>query len=266
MLRLFRHIRQRLFLEGKVSRYLGYAIGEIVLIVVGILIALELNNWNEARAEEKVHLEYINQLIQSIEGDLEELTFSVELNSLRLGFAEFLFDLSANPDLIQNRGVEFMVALGGTTPAEPPLFSDTFDELQSTGNLRLLGSELKMQLFEYYQNDERSRQYSAIRQNLVIEWKKELRRVLSYEQERFLAENGIRSIFPAKLAQVQSMSFDEDSIFDALERFRNNLALVGLLPELRAGLKGWRDNQQARIEEAEELLLNMNEIKAQLAN
>ena len=51
MLRFFRHIRQNLFLEGRVSKYLGYALGEIVLIVAGILIAVQINNWNQERAD-----------------------------------------------------------------------------------------------------------------------------------------------------------------------------------------------------------------------
>ena len=49
MLRFFRHIRQKLFLEGRVSKYLGYALGEIVLIVVGILIAVQIGEWNRER-------------------------------------------------------------------------------------------------------------------------------------------------------------------------------------------------------------------------
>jgi hypothetical protein len=44
MLRFFRHIRQKLFLEERVSKYLGYALGEIVLIVAGILIAVQIGN------------------------------------------------------------------------------------------------------------------------------------------------------------------------------------------------------------------------------
>ncbi|WP_445386475.1 DUF6090 family protein [Robiginitalea sp. IMCC44478] len=49
MLRFFRQIRQRLLTENKVSRYLLYAIGEILLVVIGILIALWVNDWNEDR-------------------------------------------------------------------------------------------------------------------------------------------------------------------------------------------------------------------------
>ena len=45
----FRAIRQKLFTEGKLLRYLGYATGEVVLIIIGILFALKINDWNEDR-------------------------------------------------------------------------------------------------------------------------------------------------------------------------------------------------------------------------
>ncbi len=49
MIKFFRKIRQQLLVQNKVSRYLLYALGEIVLVVLGILIALSINNWNEER-------------------------------------------------------------------------------------------------------------------------------------------------------------------------------------------------------------------------
>ena len=49
MIKFFRNIRQSLHNEGKTSKYFKYAIGEIVLVVIGILIALQVNNWNENR-------------------------------------------------------------------------------------------------------------------------------------------------------------------------------------------------------------------------
>jgi len=49
MIKVFRKIRQNLLSENKLSEYLLYAAGEIFLVVVGILIALQINNWNENR-------------------------------------------------------------------------------------------------------------------------------------------------------------------------------------------------------------------------
>jgi len=51
MIKFFRNIRQNLLNEGKTAKYLKYAIGEIVLVVIGILIALSINNWNETKKE-----------------------------------------------------------------------------------------------------------------------------------------------------------------------------------------------------------------------
>ena len=47
MIKFFRKIRYQLLGEGKTGKYLKYAIGEIVLVVIGVLIALSINNWNE---------------------------------------------------------------------------------------------------------------------------------------------------------------------------------------------------------------------------
>ncbi|WP_026952516.1 hypothetical protein [Algoriphagus mannitolivorans] len=53
MISFFRKIRQKLLQQNRVTRYLAYAIGEIFLVVLGILIALQVNNWNEIPQLEK---------------------------------------------------------------------------------------------------------------------------------------------------------------------------------------------------------------------
>ncbi|MBK8633970.1 MAG: hypothetical protein IPN72_10580 [Saprospiraceae bacterium] len=53
MIKLFRNIRQSLLAEGKTSKYLKYAIGEIILVVIGILIALSINTWNKTTTFQK---------------------------------------------------------------------------------------------------------------------------------------------------------------------------------------------------------------------
>ena len=62
MFKIFRKIRQNLLRENKVYRYLLYAIGEIILVVIGILIALQINNSNEARKNSNREISYLENL------------------------------------------------------------------------------------------------------------------------------------------------------------------------------------------------------------
>ncbi|PTM11341.1 MAG: hypothetical protein DA407_01795 [Bacteroidetes bacterium] len=66
MIKFFRHIRQNLLMENKTGKYLKYAIGEIVLVVIGILIALQINTWNESRKQAISE----NEFIASVKKDL----------------------------------------------------------------------------------------------------------------------------------------------------------------------------------------------------
>ncbi len=70
MIKFFRKIRQRLLSENKFSKYLLYAIGEIILVVIGILIALQINNWNEVRNEKIVELGYMQNLLEDLHNDI----------------------------------------------------------------------------------------------------------------------------------------------------------------------------------------------------
>ena len=69
MIKFFRKIRQNLLSEGKTGRYFKYAIGEIVLVVIGILIALQINNWNEQRKQNRNLRELYSNLLLDIKAD-----------------------------------------------------------------------------------------------------------------------------------------------------------------------------------------------------
>ncbi|MBO0341043.1 hypothetical protein J0654_05270 [Muricauda lutimaris] len=60
MIKFFRNIRKSLLNEGKTGKYLKYALGEILLVVIGILIALQINNWNENRKNARMPIKMLN--------------------------------------------------------------------------------------------------------------------------------------------------------------------------------------------------------------
>jgi len=69
MIKFFRKIRQNLLMENKTGKYFKYAIGEIILVVIGILIALQINNWNENRILEAKTQNYYQQLLEDLYKD-----------------------------------------------------------------------------------------------------------------------------------------------------------------------------------------------------
>ena len=72
MIKFFRRIRQQLLSEGNTTKYLKYAIGEIILVVIGILIALQINNWNENRKATIKQIEILSMLEESLIDDLDK--------------------------------------------------------------------------------------------------------------------------------------------------------------------------------------------------
>jgi len=81
MLRFFRQIRQRLITENKFSKYLMYAIGEIVLVVIGILIALQVNNWNEQQKAQAKELKILKELQTDLISNEKRLVNKIEFFS-----------------------------------------------------------------------------------------------------------------------------------------------------------------------------------------
>jgi len=85
-MRLFRLVRREYLSNHKSNNYLRYAFGELVLVVFGILIALQINNWNESRIEQRQITEYAHALIKDLERDLAMAeVIEAEINLLLQG-------------------------------------------------------------------------------------------------------------------------------------------------------------------------------------
>jgi len=78
MIKFFRKIRQRLLSENKFSKYLIYAFGEIILVVIGILIALQINNWNQNRVNKQKEALLIKELHNEFVKNQEQLQFVIQ--------------------------------------------------------------------------------------------------------------------------------------------------------------------------------------------
>ncbi|WP_445383654.1 DUF6090 family protein [Robiginitalea sp. IMCC43444] len=93
MIRFFRSLRQRLLTENKISKYLLYAIGEILLVVIGILIALQVNQWTEEEKNLDTEIRILSSLKKDLNTDLVNLNRKITLDS---------FVSASNKDLLAN--------------------------------------------------------------------------------------------------------------------------------------------------------------------
>ena len=150
MIKFFRRIRGKLLSEGKTGKYFKYAIGEIVLVVIGILIALQINNWNESRKDYAKSRNYLSEILKDLKGDttsfnsaLKEVssTIAVEewainkfhdktspIDSLWMSFGGFYYDYAINDrtfQKVQNAGDSKFTGFENVTDAINNYYSIT---------------------------------------------------------------------------------------------------------------------------------------------
>jgi Family of unknown function (DUF6090) len=154
MIKLFRKLRQELVETGKTGRYLKYAIGEIVLVVIGILIALSISNWNEERKIENMGKEYTREIYAELKKEISNLNeILVALRTQYDGTENVLLVIESSEKLITDT-LEFT----NNHWAPTRLFIiqrdlNTFDELRSSGQSRLLKNDSLSHLLDrFYEN------------------------------------------------------------------------------------------------------------------
>ena len=87
MINFLRRIRRNAMTENKSNLYLVYAIGEVVLVVIGILIALQIDKWNENKKERNIEQQYLLALKEEFEYNKDELVSVMNLNTKYTDYA-----------------------------------------------------------------------------------------------------------------------------------------------------------------------------------
>jgi hypothetical protein len=150
MLRFFRQIRQHLLTDNKFSKYLLYAVGEILLVVIGILIALQVNNWNEERRLNKERINILENLRIDLANDVENYKTNIYRLQQRQEIAgEVLQFLEQIPSELDSSETVRKLLILGYIEDHNPSFA-TYNEILGSGKLGLLESnELKIDLANY---------------------------------------------------------------------------------------------------------------------
>jgi len=195
MIKFFRKIRQQLLTENKFSKYLIYAIGEIILVVIGILIALSINNWNEARKSTEQETLYLNRLLTENKQDI--VAFNNNIKELQKGI-ESVENFSK---ALKNDAIEDSTLIKSANDyfkygSIYPIFyssNSTFDDLSSTGNLKVItNTNLRDSIVQHYANHK----FVAERIKIAISWALPLDAPFTHENDIMKFEPNTAFLFP----------------------------------------------------------------------
>lgn len=151
MIKFFRKIRQRFLSEGKFSKYLLYAFGEIVLVVIGILIALQVNNWNQEAKDHRSGMELLHRIHRDLVQDTTNFrTIIVQNSALReeiKGLLVTVYDGVDSVNQVRRMSDVYDNALDQTFSPN----DNTYRSMVSSGTLGLIrNTELKEEIMDLY--------------------------------------------------------------------------------------------------------------------
>jgi len=174
MIKFFRRIKYNLIETGKTSKYFKYAIGEIVLVVIGILLALSINTWNNERELIKTNKVFLNKMLKdlsAIEKRLNELVYDTQDEFPTLEEAVKASDSVLKLTYLGLDASHVNYVMTAPYFAGNPLLNlndNTYSELSNTGKLYSVGTEALVDaITNYYKEGERQTTYNLSNNELI---------------------------------------------------------------------------------------------------
>ena len=144
MIKFFRKIRLKLLSQNKLGKYLLYAVGEIVLVMVGILLALQVNNWNEQRKNTIQEEQILKELVINLQTNLEEFERNIKIQKNRIRHIDVLLDHIEN-DKPYNDSLSFRRLL---YLEQITISTSAYQSLKSIGLKNIQSESLRMEIIQ----------------------------------------------------------------------------------------------------------------------
>jgi hypothetical protein len=227
MIKFFRKIRQNLLMENKTGKYFKYAIGEIILVVIGILIALQINNWNEGRLNKKIEQEYLIGIDANLSSDIRELEGHLKTDTVKLNAYTYLIR-AFNSDTIS--AADPLIISSIYSIIIPIWFEGqnvVFDDLKSSGRLNLITTDsIKHKVQTYYRFfEETVKRENLTNANIIKSWDKLFKYIpISSFLEPTFKEQWNGNIGPPNLVFTEKLDFklNKAEIIDYLSFMKAN--------------------------------------------
>ena len=232
MIKFFRKIRYNLMEQNKTGKYLKYAIGEIALVVIGILIALSINNWNEITKNRTEEVRLLEKVSTDLISDINQLKKHISDATQRQTKVDSIFTIlykDSNTDPIKFLNLNFD-AISIENHFE--VNSSTFDESQAAGSIKFIQNDsLREDIFNYYRitkrnYDDENTVQSIYRDIYPIMFKK-----IFASKEFVLLYSKIESTLPG--LNIKSLGKDQDYMSILLHKGISEKVQIGVWKSFR---------------------------------
>ena len=233
MLHFFRRIRRKLIQDGKLAKYFWYALGEVLLVMIGILLALQASDWVEENENRKAEARYVTNLQRDLELQLTELDLQIEASKIMYDQLDIVVKTfnHGGPIQVDKDTVARMSALIDRRTFT--VIDPTLTALLSIGDLGIMRNEaFKDAMVKYYQRLERT--------ELIIQKNNDTKDLavqpLAFTLLESIGPEGFRietfnsyTRLPSTFDNIDAANMQIDTINKVLQDPQNKLTLVNLV-------------------------------------
>ena len=215
MLFLFRKIRRSVAIQHKSLSYLLYAIGEILLVVIGILIAVSIDDWNEGRINRQKEIHIIGDLQAEFLKNKESLQYTIKRNQICLEALEVVLQLMDEQEsVLKTYNVDSLIFLTIEYDDFNPNQS-VIHELISSGKMNLITSDtLRMLIFDWVAAmDEEEESYATldqVSQSLMLPYLAKNGSMKNIDYYGLLPKHGKSKFISSNQALFQQLEFENN--------------------------------------------------------
>lgn len=246
MIHFFRRIRHNLLNDNKFGKYLFYAIGEIFLVVIGILLALQINAWKEQHKLKRLELVYLNRLLNDLDHDLANIKFvnnQIDENQMVISNFVNTINTQQNEDQLINSVTAFFEK--GWLISEFVPSANTYTDLSQTGNMKVIRNpELVNDIISYYGYMVQIENSNSINKN----WITPIDQAVAKETAAFEIDPNTSILFSTKdkISSIKNLLLQKELLErDAAGHYWINTSLEGNLQ----AIKGLTEDLKQAIKE-----------------
>lgn len=229
MPRFFNRIRRQLAKDNKFFQYSRYAIGEVLLVVIGILIALQVDSWNEERKQRLEEQVLLRQLIDDYTANLEQLDNKIATRKLLISSCKDLLEYFDNPSAANRDSVLSKFGNLGMTLTFDPIDND----LVASGRINIIKSQkLKTLLTKWSTDVIQVQEVEAIYVNAhqYVYVPAMIKIGIGRGMDKALSEKiGVLSNFLLNSQEYTRYDYGESRLEPSLESILNNVELEGIV-------------------------------------